>query len=100
MVIFTPKSTGDDDITIKTSGSSGLSISKMIFSGIYSDLILIPEENQLKIEIENGHIQCSDNVSIYSISGLLIEKNKSEFSLKKGMYILQHNSGFHKVLIR
>ena len=29
-------------------------ISKMIFSGIYSDLILIPEENQLKIEIENG----------------------------------------------
>ena len=100
LVIFTPKSTGDDDITIKTSGSSGLSISKMIFSGIYSDLILIPEENQLKIEIENGHIQCSDNVSIYSISGLLIEKNKSEFSLKKGMYILQHNSGFHKVLIR
>ena len=97
LVIFTPKSTGDDDITIKTSGSSGLTVTKIVFTGIYSQIQYIFDKNAV-YKIENGSFSSETPVDIYSVSGKLLYKNIEHFKLEKGVYIILNNENRSKII--
>ncbi len=97
LVIFTPKSTGDDDITIKTSGSSGLTVTKIVFTGIYSQIQYIFDKNAV-YKIENGSFSSETPVDIYSVSGKLLYKNIEHCKLEKGVYIILNNENRSKII--
>ncbi len=97
LVIFTPKTTGDDDITIKTSGSSGLTITKIVFTGIYSQIQYNIDKNAA-YKLDNGSFNSETPVDIYSVSGKLLHKNVERCKLKKGVYIISNNENRSKVI--
>jgi pectinesterase len=97
LVIFTPKTTGDDDITIKTSGSSGLTVTKIVFTGIYSEIQYIFDKNAA-YKLVNGNFNSETPVDIYSVSGKLLHKNVESCKLKKGVYIISNNGNRSKVI--
>jgi len=97
LVIFTPKNTGDDDITIKTSGSSGLTVTKLVFSGIYSAVQYVFDKN-IVYKLENGSFSCEKPVDIYAVSGKLLHKNVESCNLEKGIYIILNNGNRSKII--
>jgi pectinesterase len=99
-VIFTPKTTGDDDITIKTSGSSGMVVTKLVLYGVKSAVETIGFDNENRISIENGQITSTKPVDLYTISGQLITSNKNHFHVRKGMYIVKLRNSFSKIIVR
>ncbi len=97
VVIFTPKSLTDDDITFKTSGSSGLSITKITLYGTTSALNEINAERNFNIE--NGKVTSDEVFSIYSITGELVFCKIITAQLNKGIYILRNNKNSFKVIV-
>ena len=96
---FIPKTTGSDDITFKTSGSSGMSVTKMTLYGISSAVQEILLEKNLDIKINNGELIANRNVDIYSIGGQLIQKNVSRITLFKGVYIVLYKNLSTKIIL-
>lgn len=99
-ITFTTKTIADDDIVFKTSGSSGLSITKMIFYGMGSGIAEIDFKKEVAIYIHNGNLSFSHPVDIYSISGQLILKNKTQTTLNKGLYFIHYKNKISKFLVR
>jgi pectinesterase len=96
---FIPKTTGDDDITIKTSSSSGLLVTKITLYGISSAVQEIKLENLINLKLENGSLKSSEPVNIYSISGQHLLKNVREANFKKGVYIINYKNINSKIIV-
>ncbi len=95
---FIPKTTGSDDITIKTSGSSGMSITKIILYGNSTSIQQILSDN-LNVKIENGKIISTEPIDIYTIAGQLVCTKRYSVNLLKGIYILSTNTYKTKIII-
>jgi hypothetical protein len=95
---FIPKTTGSDDITIKTSGSSGMSITKITLYG-NSTAVQQISENKLNVRIESGQLSSSEPVDIYTVSGQLVCRKVSSLYLQKGVYILRKETDKMKIII-
>ena len=96
---FVPKSTSDDDITIKTSGSSGMAVTKIILYGISSAVQKIDISNEINIKINSGNVCSSKPIDIYSIAGQIICKNKTQTHLTKGIYIVNYKNNCTKIIV-
>ena len=97
-ITFIPKSISDDDITLKTSGSSGLTVTKLIMKGIYSSTQCIFNNNNIYI-INKGSFSTELPVDIYNLNGELIFKNIKTCNLQKGVYIVLNNENKSKIII-
>ena len=95
---FIPKTSGSNDITIKTSGSSGMSVTKIILYG-NSTAVQQIYNSKLNVQIENGLITSSEPVDIYTVSGQLICRKTSSVVLSKGIYILRNENNNLKIII-
>ncbi len=97
IITFIPKSTSDDDIILKTSGSSGLTVSKLVLTGIYSTVRYI-FENNIFYKMENGEFSSEYPVDIYDVNGKIIFKKVETCKLPKGVYIILNNGNRSKMI--
>lgn len=96
---FVPKTNGSDDISIKTSGSSGMSVTKITLYGLSSGTREILFGKGFEIKINNGMLSSSENIDVYTINGQLIIRNSSKFTLSKGVYIIRFNNLSSKIIV-
>jgi len=96
---FVPKTTGTDDILIKTSSSSGLSVTKITLYGTSSSIQEIVYGSNTDLKNVNGLLTSSKPIDIYSVSGLLIQKNIRSFTLFKGIYIVKNCQIITKIIV-
>lgn len=96
---FTPKTNASDDITIKTSGSSGMSVTKIIIYGLSSAIQKIEFGNELSVKINNGILNSSENIDVYSVNGQLIRQKCNTFALMKGIYIIKFKNINSKIIV-
>lgn len=99
IVSFVPKTNGSDDISFKTTGSSGMSITKLVLFGVTSAVQEIDFNNEHTFSIQNGNISSFEPMDIYTISGQQICNNKKQFGLSKGLYIIRCKNKFSKISI-
>ena len=95
---FIPQTTGSDDITIKTSGSSGMSVTKITLYGNSTGVQQIFTA-KLCVQIENGFVTSSEPVDIYSVSGQLVCRKTLSVVLSKGIYILRNENTNLKIIV-
>lgn len=96
---FVPKTNSSDDITIKTSGSSGMSVTKITIYGLSSYVQNIEIGNELNIQINNGTLISSEEIDIFSVNGQLIRQKCNKFMLVKGTYILKFRNTSSKIIV-
>lgn len=95
-VRFYPFTTGDADFQIKTSGSSGLTITKIVFYGVKSSMQIPADETlppfftirQRLLETTGNHL-----LDVFDVSGRCISRNILRLELLPGVYCIK--SGFH-----
>jgi pectinesterase len=95
---FIPKTTASDDITIKTSGSSGMSLMKIILFGNSTAIQQILSD-KLNVKIESGLITSIIPFDIYTVSGQLICSKRHSIYMHKGIYILSIGNIKTKIII-
>lgn len=95
---FTPKTTGSDDIAIKTSGSSGQAVTKVVLYGnstaIYT--VWIPG---LQFHVNNGEINSDLPLDVFSIQGHQLGFKTRHISLASGVYIIKYQNIYSKIII-
>lgn len=96
---FVPKTNSSDDITIKTSGSSGMSVTKITIYGLSSYVQNIEIGNELNIQINNGTLISSEEIDIFSVNGQLIRQKCNKFTLVKGTYIIKFRNYCSKIIL-
>lgn len=96
---FVPKTNSSDDITIKTSGSSGMSVTKITIYGLSSAIQKIEFGNELSVKINNGILNSSENIDVYSVNGQLIRQKCNTFALMKGIYIIKFKNINSKIIV-
>jgi len=94
-----PKTTGSNDIFIKTSSSSGLLVTKITLYGISSAVSQIYFQDKLNMRIENGMLTSSELIDVYSINGLLIFPKSNKILLSKGIYVIKYQNNYSKIII-
>jgi pectinesterase len=96
---FLPKTNGNDDITFKTSSSSGLSVTKITLYGTTSAVEEIFIANDLNIRTENNQIIATEQIDIFRIDGQLVFSNTRKASLPTGIYIVRYKNKRIKIRI-
>lgn len=98
-ITFTCKTTGDDDIQFKTSGSSGMIISKLVFYGMGSRIENVIEVYKPFFDINSRRISSEELLNITNISGKVIAKNTYHINLNPGIYIVKSGFKTMKIII-
>jgi len=96
---FVPKTNSTDDITIKTSGSSGMSVTKITIYGLSSYVQNIEIGKEVNIQIDNGTLMSSEKIDIFSVNGQLIRQKCNKFTLVKGTYILKFRNTCSEIIV-
>lgn len=96
---FIPKTTGSDDILIKTSSSSGLSVTKIVLYGNSSAIHEIRFEKDIDLKIKNGNLTCTEPIDIFSVNGFLVNSKTYKAALAKGVYIIKYQNNYSKIII-
>lgn len=95
---FIPKTTGSDDITIKTTGSSGQAVTKVILYGNTSSVYAIWQA-ALQLHINNGTLTADLPVDIYNLQAGLIASKVNRITLHNGIYIIKYQNLYSKIII-
>jgi pectinesterase len=96
---FIPKTTGSDDILLKTSSSSGLSVTKITLYGISSAVQEIYLSENIQLSIKNSLLTSSADIDIFTINGLLVFTNIHRANLSKGIYIIKYQNSYKKIIV-
>ncbi|MGC3979260.1 MAG: hypothetical protein QM751_14135 [Paludibacteraceae bacterium] len=99
-VTFMLKSPADDDIVIKTGGSSGLTITKMVFYGLKNGTKYIMKDYEPFFSLKDRKISSGNLLSVTDISGRIIAKNTYKVSLNPGIYIVQSGFKAMKIVVK
>jgi hypothetical protein len=95
---FIPKTTGSDDITIKTTGSSGQTVTKVILYGNTSSVYAIWQA-ALQLHVNNGTLTADLPVDIYNLQAGLIASKVNRITLHKGIYVIKYQNLYSKIII-
>lgn len=96
---FIPKNTDTDDIVVKTSGSSGLTVSKMVFYGIQSSVEIIKENLIPFFKLEKREITSQNPLKIITLSSKTVGNNIRRHHLSPGAYIVQSGQKSAKIIV-
>lgn len=94
---FYPASTGDADIVVKTSGSSGMVVKKIILYGVGTSMDVI-EENPINYQLLNGILTTTEPVDIFDINGKKLYSQVQEAFLSTGFFILKKDERTEKII--
>ncbi|OPZ03266.1 MAG: Pectinesterase [Bacteroidetes bacterium ADurb.BinA395] len=99
-VTFIPKTTGDDDIQVKTSSASGLTLTKIVLYGIKSEIGKIVSASDTFFTLTSHFIQSDDLMDIFDISGEMVFEKVQHAKLLPGIYIVRSANRVKKILIK
>lgn len=100
MTTFIPKTTGSNDITIKTSGSSGMSVTKLVLYGMSNVIQKVVVTDWFNFSIINGELASSEPLDIFDITGKIIAQKVKKVVLQKGFYIIRCKSKSVKIIVQ
>jgi pectinesterase len=98
VVTFIPKTTGESDVQIKTGGSSGLTISRIIFYGIQSAVKSVTDISPGFVISANA-ISAEFPFDVFDITGRKVAENVLHAKLSSGVYIIHFKGDSGKIII-
>lgn len=98
VINFVPKSAGDCDIQIKTGGSSGLTVSRIVFYGIQSGIKSVVDFGSGFV-ITGRKISAEFPVDVLDITGRRVAENALHAELSSGVYVVLQGNSSRKIII-
>lgn len=98
VIFFVPKSTGECDVQIKTGGSSGLTVSKIVLYGIQSGIKSVADFG-FGFVISGKTISAEFPVDVFDITGRKVAENTLHAELTSGVYLVMQGNSSRKIII-